>query len=263
MAEGNFSPQKLDHIPEILVQLRDVSAKCLKSSLPNTKVGPEDTQESINGAKSYMQLIGLRKHLKQQLQDMKTDSLTRVMLEKHWAGGTFRENIDSSFNVSLSAALDPLVDEMCSFKNKELALHRMQTFNALLTSLRMDPSQHPSVLAVMRHYVDNSKQILAIQLTNREIEAQLISIRKTRTEIRIRQQDLFRKLKYSGKTCHKIRDTEMKAHLKEQKSLEKLSNQVVILQEVFQRCVLSAKLDWAEDPYLKSLLMRMNDPHMP
>ncbi|XP_068088311.1 centromere protein H-like isoform X2 [Hyperolius riggenbachi] len=195
--------------------------------------------------------ISLKKQMQQQLTEMRTHLQTR---------GTSNEHVDSSFNVSLSAVCDPLEDEICSAKNKELLLKRLQTCKALMNSLKRDPNQCLSVAAVMRHTMDNNKQIWALARSNRELEKQVIDIRKRRIDIQIRQQELFRKLTNSGKTKYKIRETQMKTQMKEREILETLSNEVVILQEVFQRCVMGAQVNWAEDPLLTSLLLRMRDP---
>ncbi|XP_073483790.1 centromere protein H-like [Aquarana catesbeiana] len=238
-------------MPEILVQLHNASVKCLKSCLPNALRSLEDSPEANKGPKVFMQLIWFKKQMEQQLKDMKTDLITR---------GISKEEIDGSFGVSLSVARDPLENEVCSVTNKELALKRMQTSNALRTTLHIDPMQRSSVLAVMRHSACICKQILSVQLSNRQFEQQLTGIRKRRMEIRIQQQDLFGKLRYSGKTNHKIHDIEMKAFATERKHLESLLSEVVILQEVFQRLLMSVQLHWAEKLHLRSLLLRMKDP---
>ncbi|XP_077342584.1 centromere protein H-like isoform X2 [Lithobates pipiens] len=240
-----------DQMPEMLVQLHNASVKCLKSCLPNDLRSLEDSPEANKGSKIFMQLIGFKKQMEQQLKDMKTDLTTR---------GISKEEIDGSFGVSLSVARDPLENEVCSVTNKELALKRMQTSNALRTTLHINPLQRSSVLAVMRHSTYICKKILSVQLRNRQLEQQLTGIRKRRMEIRIQQQDLFGRLRYSGKTNHKIHDIEMKAFATERKNLESLLNEVVILQEVFQRLLMSVQLHWAEKRHLRSLLLRMKDP---
>ncbi|XP_040206718.1 uncharacterized protein LOC120937507 isoform X2 [Rana temporaria] len=232
---NNTQPKEnRDQMPEILVQLHNASVKCLKSCRPNALRSLEDSSEANKGTKVFMQLIWFKKQMKQQLKDMKTGLITR---------GISKEEIDGSFSVSLSVARDPLEYEVCSVTNKELALKR-------------------SVLAVMRHSASNCKQILSVQLSNKQLEQQLTGICKRRMEIRIQQQDLFGKLRYSGKTNHKIHDIEMKAFATERKHLESIFTEVVILQEVFQRLLMSVKLHWAENPHLRSLLLRMKDPRL-
>ncbi|KAM5163124.1 centromere protein H-like [Mantella aurantiaca] len=240
-----------DPVPEILVQLHNASVKCLKSCLPNNQGSLEDSSEATKGPKALMQLIWFKKQMQQQLKDMKTDLITR---------GIFKEEIDGSFSVSLNAARDPLDYEICSVSNKELALNRMQTFNALVTSLQIDSTQHLSIMAVIRHSADNCKQIMATQLSNRQLEHQLADMRKRRMEMQIKQQNLFQKLRYSGKTNHKIRDIEMKAFATERETLESILNEVVILQEIFQRLIMSVQLHWAENSHLRSLLLRIKNP---
>ncbi|XP_069811282.1 centromere protein H-like isoform X3 [Dendropsophus ebraccatus] len=186
------------------------------------------------------------------------------------------ENVDASLNVSLSNVRIPLENQICSVKNKELALMRcctfykhcinqqdkqmMQTYNALLNVLEKDATQRRPIMAVMNHSMDICKQILVIQQSNRHLEEQLVNIRKTRIEIRMKQQELFQKLKYSETTNRKIRDLEAKTEDKGRETMQSVTHKIIIIQEVFQRLILSSRINWAEDPYLRNLILRMKDP---
>ncbi|XP_072265220.1 centromere protein H-like [Pyxicephalus adspersus] len=236
-----------DHMHEILVEFQNASVKCLKSCLPNGPGSLEDSTKATKGPKALIQLFRFKKQLQQQLKDMKIDLITR---------GILNEEIDSSFNVSLSAARDPLDKEMYSVSNQELALKRLQSFNALLTALEIVSTQHLFIEAVMRHSADNCKRILAVQMSNRQLEQQMINIRKKRMETHMRQQDLFRNLCF-GKTNHKFHEINTFGTVRE--NLETISNEVVILQEVFQRFIMSVQLHWAENLHIRSLLLRVKD----
>ncbi|XP_069811281.1 centromere protein H-like isoform X2 [Dendropsophus ebraccatus] len=202
-------------------------------------------------AKSCTQLIRLERQVKQQLLDMKTEFHARKESV---------ENVDASLNVSLSNVRIPLENQICSVKNKELALMRMQTYNALLNVLEKDATQRRPIMAVMNHSMDICKQILVIQQSNRHLEEQLVNIRKTRIEIRMKQQELFQKLKYSETTNRKIRDLEAKTEDKGRETMQSVTHKIIIIQEVFQRLILSSRINWAEDPYLRNLILRMKDP---
>ncbi|XP_075718920.1 centromere protein H-like isoform X2 [Rhinoderma darwinii] len=193
----------------------------------------------------------LGRQIEQQLMDMKTDIHTRQLS---------KENVTESLNVSLSVARVPLENKMCSVRNKELALMRMQTFNALLNVLQRDATQRQPIMEVMNHSMDISKQIIALQQSNRQLEEQLIDIARKRIETRIKQQKLFQKLKSAEEMNRKIRDLETKTQVKGRETMQSVRNEVVVIQEVFQRLIMSAQLNWAEDPYLKTLVLKMRDP---
>ncbi|XP_075718919.1 centromere protein H-like isoform X1 [Rhinoderma darwinii] len=234
-----------EHEPEVFVRLRNTSVRCIESSLACVPKGQEDYP------KSSMQIIRLGRQIEQQLMDMKTDIHTRQLS---------KENVTESLNVSLSVARVPLENKMCSVRNKELALMRMQTFNALLNVLQRDATQRQPIMEVMNHSMDISKQIIALQQSNRQLEEQLIDIARKRIETRIKQQKLFQKLKSAEEMNRKIRDLETKTQVKGRETMQSVRNEVVVIQEVFQRLIMSAQLNWAEDPYLKTLVLKMRDP---
>ncbi|XP_056423408.1 centromere protein H isoform X2 [Hyla sarda] len=243
---------RVEHMPELFVQLRNTSIRCLQSSLPYTQRGHEDSPPAET-SKSCMQLIRLGRQVKQQLMEMKTDFHTR---------GESIENVDASLNGSLSIACVPLENEICSVKNKELALMRMQTFNALLNVLQKDTTQRRSIMGVMNHSKDICKQIMVLQQNNRQLEEKLVNTRKSRIEIRMKQQELFQSLKYSEITNRKIRDLEAKKHDKGRETIQSDANKIIIVHEIFQRLILSSRLNWAENPYLKNLILNMRDPSL-
>ncbi|XP_075059788.1 centromere protein H-like isoform X2 [Mixophyes fleayi] len=243
-------------MPEIFVQLRKTSARCLEICLRGTNGGLENAPKTNKVLESSMQIIKFESQIKQQLMDMKTALCKR---------GLSKDDINGSLNVSLNVACEPLENEMCSVRNKELALFRMQTFNALLNVLQKRDSQSLPILAMMNHTMDLCKQVIAEELSNRQLEEQLADIRRRRMELQIRQQELFKKLKSSEGTNSKRQEVEMKMQDKGRESLQSIANRVMIIQEVFQRLIMSAQVHWAEDPHLTSLLLRMRvkDPSLP
>ncbi|KAE8601369.1 hypothetical protein XENTR_v10013649 [Xenopus tropicalis] len=156
-------------------------------------------------------------------------------------------------------AFQPLETEMCSMKNKEIAIARMQSFDALLNSLHQDHEQNSSILAVISHTVDICKMIQAVQSSNRILEEKLASVRKSRMEVRLLQQELFKKVKITEERKNKLQEIEMKTQVVGKENMDTVANKVIIIQEIFQRCILSTHTDWSEDPHLTRLLLKMKD----
>ncbi|KAE8601360.1 hypothetical protein XENTR_v10013649 [Xenopus tropicalis] len=187
--------------------------------------------DSITPISSCGQIIDLRNQIKQQLTDMKTDLQIR---------GLSKDMADGPLNISLTMAFQPLETEMCSMKNKEIAIAR-------------------SILAVISHTVDICKMIQAVQSSNRILEEKLASVRKSRMEVRLLQQELFKKVKITEERKNKLQEIEMKTQVVGKENMDTVANKVIIIQEIFQRCILSTHTDWSEDPHLTRLLLKMKD----
>ncbi|KAM8945504.1 centromere protein H-like [Pelodytes ibericus] len=237
-------------VPQVFQRLRSASTQCLQSSLSSAPKSSQETADPFKLTGSCMQIVRLGQQIKQQLTDMKTDLQIRSLS---------KENIDSSLNVSLKMAHLPLQREVTSVRNKEMAIIRMQCSNALLNVLKNDSTQNCSLRAVMTHSMDTCTKIQAIQLSNRQLEEKLVNIRQRRMEMRLKQQELFRQVKTSEEKNQKRHDLEMKTPVLAREKIESISNKVVIIQELFLRFILSAQVNWAEDPHLTCLLMKMKD----
>ncbi|KAE8601366.1 hypothetical protein XENTR_v10013649 [Xenopus tropicalis] len=157
-----------------------------------------------------------------------------------YLGGLSKDMADGPLNISLTMAFQPLETEMCSMKNKEIAIAR-------------------SILAVISHTVDICKMIQAVQSSNRILEEKLASVRKSRMEVRLLQQELFKKVKITEERKNKLQEIEMKTQVVGKENMDTVANKVIIIQEIFQRCILSTHTDWSEDPHLTRLLLKMKD----
>ncbi|OCT79832.1 centromere protein H [Xenopus laevis] len=236
--------------PRIFTRLRDLSANCLQSTISNAHEDKEETHDSIAPISTCGQIIDLRNQIKQQLTDMKTDLQIR---------GLPKEIADGPLNISLSMAFQPLEAEICSMKNKEIAIARMQSFNAVLNSLQQDHEQNSSILAVISHTVDVCKTIQAVQSNNRMLAEKLSDVRRSRMETRVLQQELFKKVKVTEERKNKLQEIEMKTQVVGKENMDTIANKVIIIQEIFQRCILSAHIDWSQDPHLTCLLLKMKE----
>ncbi|KAE8601371.1 hypothetical protein XENTR_v10013649 [Xenopus tropicalis] len=132
-----------------------------------------------------------------------------------YLGGLSKDMADGPLNISLTMAFQPLETEMCSMKNKEIAIAR-------------------SILAVISHTVDICKMIQAVQSSNRILEEKLASVRKSRMEVRLLQQELFKKVKITEERKNKLQEIEMKTQVVGKENMDTVANKVIIIQEIFQ-----------------------------
>ncbi|XP_075125608.1 centromere protein H-like [Leptodactylus fuscus] len=240
-----------EQVPELFVQMRNTSVRCLEICLSCTRRGHKDPQKAEKVSESYMQIVRFGRQMKQQLMDMKSECHTR---------GLPKGDVDTSLNVSLNHSHVPLRNEICSVRNKALALMRMQTFNTLLSTMKKDAIQRQPILGVMNHSMNICTLIMLMKQSNTQLEEQLAVIRRRRIETRLKQQELYKKLKFFEKTNQKIRDLETKTQEKGKETIQNVTHKILIIQEIFQRLILSTQMNWAEDPHLKNLLLKMRDP---
>ncbi|KAM4772197.1 centromere protein H-like isoform 3-T3 [Rhinophrynus dorsalis] len=174
-------------------------------------------------------------------------------------GGLSKDDVDGSLNVSLNMAYHPLQKELCSVRSKEMALERIQSFNALLNVLQKDHTQSSSLKVMMNHSMDLCKKIQTVQLSNKLLEEKLYSVRRSRMEMRISEQELFKKVQQAEERKHKLHSIKIDTQVTGRENMETISNKVIIIQETFQRLLISAQVNWAEDPHLAYLMMKVKE----
>ncbi|XP_075451071.1 centromere protein H-like [Ascaphus truei] len=238
-----------EDVPQVFVRLCDASVKCIHSSLGSAHGDQQDMPDSSKPAESCVQMVWLGKQIKQQLTDLKTDLNIRSFS---------KENIDSSLNVSLKIVNVPLEQEVCSMRNKEMAIARMQHSHALLNVLQKDTQSSP-IQTLMNHSMDICKKIQSVQTRNRVLEEKLSNIRRKRMEMRIGQQDLFKQVKKLEENSNMLDQVEAKIQIMGRENMDSILNNVTLIQEIFQRLTLTAQVHWAEDPHLTHLLVKMKE----
>ncbi|KAM4772196.1 centromere protein H-like isoform 2-T2 [Rhinophrynus dorsalis] len=214
----------------MFTQLKDASLKCVQCSLGNTH-GDVETPYAFKPAFNSEQIIWLGKQIKQQLTDMKTNLKIR---------GLSKDDVDGSLNVSLNMAYHPLQKELCSVRSKEMALES-------------------SLKVMMNHSMDLCKKIQTVQLSNKLLEEKLYSVRRSRMEMRISEQELFKKVQQAEERKHKLHSIKIDTQVTGRENMETISNKVIIIQETFQRLLISAQVNWAEDPHLAYLMMKVKE----
>ncbi|CAH2252961.1 Hypothetical predicted protein [Pelobates cultripes] len=76
--------------------------------------------------------------------------------------------------------------------------------------------------------------------------------------MKIKQQELFKQLKPSDKMNQTLNDAEMKTRVKDQENLERVSNKVIVIQEILQSVQLKNKTTMEELRSIEELTMMAN-----
>ncbi|XP_062468258.1 centromere protein H [Pezoporus occidentalis] len=149
-------------------------------------------------------------------------------------------------------------NEKASFWSKTLALQRMQVMAALRDKMKQNDNDSQLMLETLQDIVSLSQEIAACQQQAREKEQKVADIQKERlllkkagrqklTEIH----DMMNKLK-EKQTIEDVKMLE-KMRIAYQKERKITS----VIQNVLQCIILGSRVNWAEDPSLKELVLQL------
>ncbi|KFP34945.1 Centromere protein H, partial [Chlamydotis macqueenii] len=146
-----------------------------------------------------------------------------------------------------------------SFQNKTLALQRIQLMVALRNKMKQNDNESQLILETVKHIVMLSKEVIECQQKTRENEQKLIDLKRKRLSLK----------KAGGQKLRQIH-TMMKKQKEEQAStavnetLEKIRNNLekerqltTVIQNVFQSIIIGSRVNWAEDPSLKAIVLQL------
>ncbi|XP_037981468.1 centromere protein H [Motacilla alba alba] len=197
-------------------------------------------------------LLHLRNQLKAQLMEYNTAILAS---QENFLDHGIEENFIQSATQDLERELE---EAKVSFQNKTLALQRTQIMDALRNKLKQDDEDSRLILETMKHIVLLSGTIIDYQQQVHQKEQQLIDIKRKRLSLK----------KYGVQKLQQIptmkkRQKEKQAHVnvaEMEKMLDKLEQErqmTTVIQNVFQNLIIGSRVNWAEDPSLKEIVLQL------
>ncbi|NXO30012.1 CENPH protein, partial [Cisticola juncidis] len=144
-----------------------------------------------------------------------------------------------------------------SFQNKTLALQRVQIMDALRKKLEQDDEDSRLILETLNRIGLLSRTIIECQRQACEKEQKMTDIKRKRFS-----------LKAEGQKLHQMQTT-MKRQKEKQESmnvtekenrlnkLEQERQMTTIIQNVFQSIIIGSRINWAEDPSLKKIVLQL------
>ncbi|NXM18528.1 CENPH protein, partial [Ploceus nigricollis] len=145
-----------------------------------------------------------------------------------------------------------------SFQNKTLALQRTQIMDALRNKLQQDDEDSRLILETMKHLVLLSRTVIEYQQQVHQKEQQLIDIKRKRLSLK---NYVGRKLQQINTTMERRKEKQASVNVTEKKKmlekLEKERQRTTIIQNVFQNVIIGSKVNWAEDPSLKEIVLQL------
>ncbi|XP_059689463.1 centromere protein H [Gavia stellata] len=200
-----------------------------------------------------LMLLRMRDQMKQQL--MECSTAVRASQES-----CHDHVIEENFIKNATQDLERDVEEVkVSFQNKTLALQRMQLMFALRNKMKQNDNDSRLIVETMKRIVLLSQAVIESQQQAREKEQKLIDIKRKRLS-----------LKKAGRQKLLQIHTMMKKQKEEQASmevtemLEKIRNNLqkeramtTVIQNVFQNIIIGSRINWAEDPSLKAIVLQL------
>ncbi|XP_065455134.1 centromere protein H isoform X1 [Chrysemys picta bellii] len=198
-------------------------------------------------------LLRLREQIKQQLMEYNT---TVHAGEESIPDQAIEEKL-------IEAATEDLEREMeqvkVSFQNKTLVLQRIQLIDALRTKLRHTDADSKLILETIKHIIMLSTAILESQQATRELEEKLNEIKKRRFALKqAGEHKLLQIHTLKKKQKEELLGMEVGEMLKRIcRNLQKETQMTTLIQNIFQGIIIGSKVNWAEDPVLKAIVLQL------
>ncbi|XP_030048145.1 centromere protein H [Microcaecilia unicolor] len=142
--------------------------------------------------------------------------------------------------------------------NKTLVLQRIQMANALLSGLKENDNEPKVILEVIKHGLMLCSSILKSQQEARVLEDQLCEIRKKRLTLKkLGGEKLLQLQSMKKKQKEDLNDKETEKLKRIRIILEKEIRMTTLVQSVFQNIIIGSRVNWAEDPQLKAIFLKL------
>ncbi|XP_014136721.2 centromere protein H [Falco rusticolus] len=194
-------------------------------------------------------LLCLRDQLKQQL--MECGVALHASQGNHLGGAT-----EGKF---ITCALQDLEDAKASFLNKTLALQRIQLTTALRNKIKENDSGSRVITENISHILTLCKKIMEYQEQAREKEQKLADIKRKRFSLKEAARQKLLQIQSTMKN-RKETQSSMEANKTLEKMFKKLQKErqlTSVIQNVFQGIIIGSKVNWAEDPSLKAIVLQL------
>ncbi|OCU02444.1 centromere protein H isoform X2 [Xenopus laevis] len=154
--------------------------------------------------------------------------------------------------------LKDIEDLKVSYQNKTMVLQRMQFVNALLNKIQDNNNESRLIQEKFTHISTLSSAVINSQQETRELEDRLYDIRKKRLvlkELGSAKMLEIQTLKSNWKANREETQNEKIKRLN--KILKDEIDSTTVLQNVFQNIILASHVDWAKDPQLTDIVLKL------
>ncbi|XP_061874917.1 centromere protein H [Colius striatus] len=224
--------------------------------LPQRKAGAELaagwTESGTEVKVDTLTLLRLRDQMKQQLMEYRT----AIQSDQE---NDLDELIEQNFIVSAIRVLWKDAEKVkVAFKNKTLALQRIQVALALRNKVNENDNESRHIMETMKHIINLSKEVSECQQEAREKERKLSEFKRKRLSLKEEEAQKLQRIHTMMKKQEKEANTEIGKKLEKIKTnLQKEREMTTIIQNVFQNIIIASRVNWAEDPSLKAIVLQL------
>ncbi|XP_052599327.1 centromere protein H [Peromyscus californicus insignis] len=150
-------------------------------------------------------------------------------------------------------------DVKSNFEMKNLALNRMKLSAALKNNMEKVGVESSVLADDLKHILKLQKLIMKSQEESSELEAKLLDVRKKR--LQLKQTSRSKLLEIQTEKSKQKEDLDSMENSEIIKTMQKkLQTEIkitTVIQHVFQGLILGSKINWAEDPALREIVLQL------
>ncbi|XP_035409556.1 centromere protein H [Cygnus atratus] len=201
---------------------------------------------------NVLTLLRLREQLKQQLMEC------RAAARANQGSYPDCDVEEISIMQSMQNLERELEEKKTSFKNKTLFMQRMQLVDALRNKMTQNDDERRLIVETMEHTVKLSQAIIESQQQTREIEEKLNDIKKKRLILKQAEEDKLLQIHDMMKNKKELASRKVGEILESiHKNLQTERAMTTVIQNVFQSIIIGSRVNWAEDPSLKAIVLQL------
>ncbi|XP_006982782.1 centromere protein H [Peromyscus maniculatus bairdii] len=150
-------------------------------------------------------------------------------------------------------------DVKSNFEIKNLALNRMKLSAALKNNMEKVGVESSVLTDDMKHILKLQKLIMKSQEESSELEEKLLDVRKKRLQLKQTSRSKLLEIQTEkSKQKEELDNMENSEMIKTmQKKLQTEIKITTVIQHVFQGLILGSKINWAEDPALREIVLQL------
>ncbi|NXK28493.1 CENPH protein, partial [Arenaria interpres] len=146
-----------------------------------------------------------------------------------------------------------------SLQNKTLALQRNQLMVALRNKMKQNDNDSRLIMETLKHIVKLTNSVLQYQQQARENEQKLNDIKRKRLSLKKAGRQKLLEIHDMKK---KQKEEQVRMNMSEilekiQHNFKKEREITTVIQNVFQSIIIASRVDWAEDPSLKAIVLQL------
>ncbi|XP_039946514.1 centromere protein H [Hirundo rustica] len=203
-----------------------------------------------------LSLLRLRDQMKEQLEEYNSAVLAN---QETFIDQLKINAIEENFVTSAMKDLQRSIEEVkVSFQNKNLALQRVQIMDALRNKLEQDDEDSRLILETMKQIGLLSRTIIEYQQQADQKEQQMTDMRRKRLSLKADERQKLQQIQTVMKRQKKKQaSVNVTGRANRLKKLERERQMTSIIQNVFQNIIIGSRVNWAKDPSLKAIVLRL------